>query len=216
MKILVVDDHALIREGLRQVLKGLDASVQVLDAVAASQAFTLADLHLDLDLVLLDFHLPDINGLQALSVISKRHPDLPVIMLSGGVDQEVVQQALQQGAVAFLSKSSLSEELLSAVRMVLSGGVYLSPTQIQALAGSSLADVSGHWQSLTLTLRQKQVLALLIDGHSNKAIGQKMLLSDETVKNHVSAIFRSLGVQNRTQAALQAKRLRYTSAGGAD
>jgi DNA-binding NarL/FixJ family response regulator len=124
MKILVVDDHALVREGLRQILGSIGSDVVVLDAGTCAQAFELAEQHLDLDLVLLDFHLPDMNGLDALDVFSKNYPELPVIMLSGSASPLMMQQVIKRGAAAFLTKSGHSEELLEVVGIILSGGVY--------------------------------------------------------------------------------------------
>ena len=139
MKILVIDDHALVREGLHQVLKGLDENVVVLQAGYCAQAFTLAEQHPDLDLVLLDYHLPDMTGLQALDIFGAKHPELPVVMLSGSANHQIMRQVLQSGASGFVTKSSMSEELLLAVRKVLDGDVYNPPNwttrTIRGLAG---------------------------------------------------------------------------------
>lgn len=210
MKILVVDDHALIREGLRQVLRGLETAsstgapdsaasptaepVQVLEAASCAQAFDLAR-ETDLDLVLLDYHLPDMNGLDALDVFARRHPDLPIIMLSGSVNPRVRQQVMERGAAAFLTKSGMSDELLSITRLVLAGGAPAAPRPVHDLP--------------TLTPRQEEVLQLLLDGLTNKEIGRLLDLSDETVKNHVSNILRCFGVATRTQAVLAARKHGY-------
>ena len=114
MKILVIDDHALVREGLHQVLKGLDENVSVLQAGTCEQAFALAQSHADIDLVLLDYHLPDMTGLQALDIFGKNHPELPIVMLSGSANVQIMRQVLQSGASGFITKSSLSDELLHA------------------------------------------------------------------------------------------------------
>jgi DNA-binding NarL/FixJ family response regulator len=198
LKILVVDDHALVREGLHQVLKGLDEGVAVLQAGTCAQAFALADEHPDLDLVLLDYQLPDLQGLAALDVFGQQHPELPVVMLSGTADVHTMRQALQSGASGFVSKSSLSDALLGAVRMVLEGGVYCPPE----LQGGT-APHSG------LTPRQERVLRGLMDGRSNREIGAALHLSEETIKDHVSAILRHFEVQNRTQAVMEASRRGY-------
>ncbi|WP_242671214.1 response regulator transcription factor [Hylemonella gracilis] len=213
MKILVVDDHALIREGLRQVLRGLETAsgtdldhntgvtplaepVQVLEAASCAQAFDLAR-ESDLDLVLLDYHLPDMNGLEALDVFARRHPDLPIIMLSGSVNPRVRQQVMERGAAAFLTKSGMSDELLSVTRLVLAGGSPAAPTPAMAPVLPAL------------TPRQEEVLLLLLDGLTNKEIGRLLDLSDETVKNHVSNILRCFGVATRTQAVLAARKHGY-------
>lgn len=209
MKILVVDDHALVREGLRQVLKGLQSDVAVLEAPHCARAFELAAMHPDLDLVLLDYHLPDMNGLDALDVFGERHPELPIIMLSGSVSPRVMRQVLTKGAAAFITKSSMSDELLSVVRLVLAGDVYVPPALLEAppLSFAEGADTGN--PPPQLTARQVDVLHLLLDGQPNKDIGRLLNLSDETVKNHVTAILRGFGVQTRTQAVLAAHRHGY-------
>jgi DNA-binding NarL/FixJ family response regulator len=210
LKILVVDDHALVREGLRQVLKGLDEAVEVLEAPHCARAFELADQHPDLDLVLLDYHLPDLNGLDALQVFGKEHPELPIIMLSGSVNPQIMRQVMARGAAAFLTKSGLSHELLTVLKLVLAGEVY-SPPEMAADAGllGGSAAVGNNGTRLQLTPRQEEVLYLLLGGSTNKEISRVLQLSEETVKNHVSGIFRCFGVQSRTQAVIAATQLGY-------
>lgn len=212
MKILVVDDHALVREGLRQVLKGLDSDVDVLEAGSCSRAFELAGLHADLDLVLLDYHLPDMNGLEALDVFACQHPELPIIVLSGSVNPRVMRQVLSKGAAAFLTKSGMSDELLSVTRLVLAGDVYVPPELMAASAGAPAVELQAELSAPQFTPRQEEVLYLLLDGYANKEIGRMLSLSDETVKNHVTAILRGFGVTTRTQAVLAANRHGYTRA----
>jgi DNA-binding NarL/FixJ family response regulator len=212
LKILVVDDHALVREGLRQVLKGLDSDVDVLEAGSCSRAFELAGQHADLDLVLLDYHLPDMNGLEALDVFACQHPELPIIVLSGSVNPRVMRQVLSKGAAAFLTKSGMSDELLSVTRLVLAGDVYVPPELMAASAGAPATELPAESSAPQFTPRQEEVLYLLLDGYANKEIGRMLSLSDETVKNHVTAILRGFGVTTRTQAVLAANRHGYTRA----
>lgn len=209
MKILVVDDHALVREGLRQVLKGLDEQVEVLEAPHCAKAFELAALHADLDLVLLDYHLPDMNGLEALEVFGRDHPELPIIMLSGSVNPRIMRQVLTKGAAGFLTKSGLSQELLSALRLVLAGDVYVPPDLLIDPGMADHESVVAADVPPPLTPRQEEVLALLLDGRSNKEISQNLDLADETTKNHVTAILRAFGVKTRIQAVLAAARHGY-------
>ena len=201
LKILVVDDHALVREGLRQVLKGLDEQVEILEAGHCGRAFELAALHPDLDLVLLDYQLPGMNGLEALALFGQNHPELPVVMLSGSVDRRMVRQVMALGAVGFIAKASLSSELLSILKTVLAGQIYV-PAEFLA-AEAALNEISAS-ESPQLTTRQQDVLKLMLDGRSNKEISVALDLSDETVKNHVSAVLRAFGVQTRVQAVLAA------------
>ena len=209
MKILVIDDHALVREGLHQVLKGLDENVTVLQAGTCTQAFEITQEHLDLDLVLLDYHLPDMTGLEALDIFGRRHPELPIVMLSGSANTQIMRQVLQSGASGFVTKSTLSDELLHAVRLVLDGEVY-SPRELEGRS-----DVSGFDQlpdKTPLTQRQELVLRELLDGRSNKEIAVTLNVSEETVKTHVAAILRHFDVQNRTQAVVAAARSGYRPA----
>ncbi len=213
MKILVVDDHALVREGLCQVLQGLslDEVTEVVQAPTCGQAFELADLHLDLDLVLLDYHLPDMDGLAALDILGKRHPELPVVILSGSANPSIAQRVLAHGAAGFVTKSGLSDELLRALRLVLDGGVYRSDDFGPHGTGSAMAE---DVPTPVFTPRQEEVLQLLLDGHSNREISERLGLSDETVKNHVSSVLRGFGVKTRTQAALEAARWGYCKVPG--
>lgn len=205
MKILVVDDHALVREGLQQVLQGLHEHVDVLQAANCSQAFDIALQNTDLDLILLDFHLPDMTGLEALRILGLRHPELPVLMLSASADVMVMRQVLSAGASGFVTKSSLSDELLFAVNKVIEGEVYLPVELRQGDDGESGLDVS------KLTQRQELVLRELLDGRSNREISNTLNISEETVKTHVTAILRHFDVQNRTQAVVAAARFGYRS-----
>lgn len=204
MKILVVDDHALVREGLRQVLKGLDEQVDVLEAPNCGRAFELAALHPDLDLVLLDYHLPDMNGLAALSIFGKRHPELPIVMLSGSVNPRVMRQVLEQGASGFMTKSGLSDDLLAVIRRVLDGEIFTPPELLNSPESHPPAESQPPPGTFVLTPRQEEVLFLLMDGYSNKDISRNLELSEETVKNHVSAILRGFDVQTRIQAVIAA------------
>lgn len=210
MKILVVDDHALVREGLCQVLKGLDPAepTEVLQAPDCAQAFTLAQAHPDLDLVLLDYHLPDMNGLTALAILGKKHPELPVVLLSGSANPSIMQQALAQGAAGFITKSGLSDELLQALRRVLAGEIY-APTNLTAFPDVGVDDSSSNRQAPVFSPRQLEVLQLLLDGCTNREIGAKLFLGDETIKTHVTTIMRAFNAKTRTQAATEAARWGY-------
>jgi len=213
VKILVVDDHALVREGLCQVLQCLDPheKTDVLQAATCTRALELAHFNRDLDLVLLDYLLPDMNGLSALETFAQRHPELPVVILSGSANPSVVQQAMALGAAGFITKSSLSDTLLNALRQILAGEPYhpadLSPMS-QAAEG-----VQGKLNTPpVLSPRQQEVLVQLINGLTNRQICDKLSLGSETVKFHVSNILRIFGARTRTQAALEAKRWGYDPA----
>jgi DNA-binding NarL/FixJ family response regulator len=209
MKILVIDDHALVREGLRQVLKGLDENVEVLQASTCTQGFALTQEHHDLDLVLLDYHLPDMTGLVALAVFGREHPELPVLMLSGSANMRIMQQVLQAGAAGFITKSGVSDELLHAVRTVLNGDVYMAQNPEAGFTDKFAAQAVAR---PALTRRQERVLGQLLDGRSNREISQTMGIAEETVKTHVAAILKLFAVQNRTQAVVAAAQCGYKPA----
>jgi DNA-binding NarL/FixJ family response regulator len=205
LKILVVDDHALVREGLHQVLKSLDEGVDVLQAGNCMQGFAFAQIHRDIDLVLLDYHLPDMNGIEALAVFGERHPELPVVVLSGSANIQIMRQVLQAGASGFVTKSSLSDELLQAVRMVLNGDVFV-PSELQTATATPSDTLPAAVTKTPLTQRQELVLRCLLDGMSNREIGDALHVSEETIKTHITAILRYFDVQNRTQAVVAAAR----------
>ena len=217
MKILIVDDHALVREGLRQVLKGLDEAVEVLDAPTCARAFAHADAHADLDLVLLDYHLPDMDGLTALGVLRQSHPELPVFVLSGSANPQTMKQVMARGAAGYMTKGSMSEELLVALRLVLNGDVYVPAAAFAEVPAAHLQESKAKGQAPVdslppqFTPRQGEVLQHLLDGRSNRDISQRMGLSVDTVKDHLGGLMRTLGVQTRTQAVLAAARYGYRS-----
>jgi DNA-binding NarL/FixJ family response regulator len=210
LKVLVVDDHPLIREALRQVLKALDQDIELVDAAGAQEAFKAAGQHDAFDLILLDLALPDADGFDVLRELRERHPSFPVVVLSASEQAQAVMRALDAGAMGFIPKTSSNELLLNALRLVLSGGVYLPAEVLRhapmpVLSKPATAEVS--YRDLGLTQRQAQVLALLVQGKPNKIICRELNLAEGTVKIHVTAILKALGVINRTQAVIAVGRL---------
>jgi DNA-binding NarL/FixJ family response regulator len=212
LKILIVDDHELIREAMRQVLKQLDANIEVVEAANCVDALTLADQHPDLDLILLDIQLPGTSGLDALVKFRERHPAIPVVVLSGSESRDDVMRAIDGGAMGFIPKSQPSRVMINALRLVLAGGVYL-PVEFLGLPAPAPAAPPANAGTvrtaadLGMTGRQSEVLALLIQGKPNKLICRDLGLAEGTVKIHVTAILRALGVANRTQAVIAVSRL---------
>lgn len=212
MKILVVDDHPLMREAVQGVIARLESGATVLAAVDSERGFAVAAAEPDLDLVLLDLNIPGLAGIPGLKAWRRRCPDVPVVVLSSADDRTTVLAAIAAGAAGFIPKSSPNEVLLGALRLVLAGGKYLPPEVLAPAAGpgAKAARPAGTTQSLEtlgLTDRQAQVLKLLAAGKSNKLICRELDLAERTVKAHISAVFRALGVTTRTQAALAAARL---------
>ncbi|HEX2827644.1 MAG TPA: response regulator transcription factor [Burkholderiales bacterium] len=206
MKLLVVDDHALVREGVKHVLLSMEDGVQVLEAGSAEEALRVVEDHADLDLVLLDVGLPGMNGFELLQVLRERGPAPRVAMLSASDDKSGVMTALQGGAAGFIPKAFSRDLMIQAVRFVLAGGIYVPPQAIGVDPAPATPDSARH---LKLTDRQMQVLGLLARGKSNKAIASALSISEPTVKAHVTEVLRVLKVTNRAEAAIAARRLGF-------
>jgi len=211
MKVLVIDDHVLIREALRGVLKELNDGATIVEAADSRQAMRLIDEHPDPDLVLLDLNLPDRNGFDVLTELRERFPAISVVVLSAFNDRDCVTKALDLGALGFIPKSSTREVMLSALRLISSGGIYIPPDILvrrETAPSQSPSNTSGTEprplspRNLGLTNRQVDVLALMMQGKSNKAICRTLDLAEATVKNHVTGILKALKVTNRTEAVI--------------
>src|SRR5262245_23656287 len=203
MKILVVDDHALIRDALRGVLNELLDGSTMLEASDCRQATELIREHPDVRLILLDLNLPDCDGFTFLAELRRRHAPISLVVLSGFHDRRNVMRALNLGALGFIPKSSPREVMVSALRLVLSGGVYIPP---EALPPAETAGVRPSRPispaDVGLTERQMDVVALMMQGKSNKAISRILDVAEPTVKHHVTAVLKALKVANRTEAVI--------------
>ena len=219
MKILAVDDHPLIRDALSQVLKLLDPDMHLLSAASAQETLITATTHPDLNLVLLDLSLPDANGFEVLHQLREEHPGIPVVVLSATDDAATVMRALDDGAMGFIPKTSSNDVLLSALRLVLAGGVYL-PAEVLRHSAATHPHAESNAQAtpaspqreltcrdLGLTDRQAEVLALVVQGKPNKLICRNLNLAEGTVKIHISSILRALNVTNRTEAVVAVGKL---------
>jgi two-component system nitrate/nitrite response regulator NarL len=203
MKLLIVDDHAVVREGVSAMLLQAEPSTVVLQAGTTVEGLALAEAHPDLDAVLLDLAMPGIGGIAAIKEFGRRRSDVPVIVLSASEDPEDIHRALASGALGYVPKSARPQTFLSALQLVLSGEVYLPPLLLDRKMSPPSRTRNGDRQQGIdqLTERQVEVLRWLGRGISNKEIGAALSLSEKTVKAHVTAIFRTLDVVNRTQAA---------------
>lgn len=205
MKILVVDDHPLIQEALRHVLTALDPSVELIQAQEASEAHAALSREPDTDLIVLDLALPGCDGFDLLAELREEWPGMPVLVLSATHDRATVEHALDLGAMGFIPKTANTRVLLEAFQLVLSGGIYVPAESVRSNGGVRPRPMTRPEQ-LGLTLRQADVLKLLVQGKPNKLICRDLQLSEGTVKVHVSAILRALNVRNRTQVVIELAR----------
>ena len=214
MKILVIDDHVLIREALRGVLKELSHEAVLFDASSCSQAMQIVSEHADIGLILLDLNLPDRDGFDVLAELREQYPTISVVVLSALQDRSVVLKALDWGASGYIPKSAKREVMISALKLVFAGGIYIPPEILarEELSAPAPAPVNNERPrvlptDLGLTERQVDVLALMMQGKNNKLICRTLNLAEPTVKNHVTAILKALKVSNRTEAVIAANQL---------
>ncbi len=207
MRILLVDDHALFRDGVALLLKELDPAVQVLHAANLGEALAALGGGTDIDLILLDLILPGAHGFQALEAIRERHPGVPLVMLSSQEDQVTVLRSIQLGAMGFVPKSASSQQMFDALRTVLAHGIYVPPLSLAGIALAVPVQPRTSPAELGLTQRQTQVLRLILEGKPMKLIARELGLSPNTAKTHVSAVLRALCVTTRTQAIVAASRM---------
>ncbi|MBX3607029.1 MAG: response regulator transcription factor [Piscinibacter sp.] len=224
MKVLLIDDHPLILSALQSVIQGLGDDVTVIGANSAAAARETLQRDNDFDLVLLDLALGDASGFDVLSEFRHQYPALPVVVVSASDRSSDVIRAIDLGAMGFVPKRASNEALFEALRMVMSGGIYVPPMAMRTFetapaetesdtvpsvlrvvrenADSTPFQAHPPLESLGLTPRQTDVLALLLQGKPNKLIARDLNLSVETVKDHVAAVLRTLNVSSRTQAVL--------------
>ena len=193
---------------LQQQLGVTHDVVNVIEADSASATMEAFHQHRSLDLILLDIQLPDNQDFSLLSSVKNIDPSVPVAMLSANEDAQKIQQALQLGASGFITKSSNSQVMISAIQLILAGGIYVPPAILNSNIGSATStsiednesSIPAPSSTIQLTSRQKEVLLLMDDGLSNKEIAKELSMSPSTVKVHVAAILRACNVNNRTQA----------------
>lgn len=206
MRILLADDHPLFREGVKPVLEKLDPDVVVLEAFDYPTAFDTMHEARDVDLVLMDLYMPGMSGIEGITRFRATFPDVPLVVLSASEQVEDIQRLLGAGALGYITKSSPSETILRALRLVLAGSVYVPPGLFaETEDGAPPPPVSSRYPALSY--RQIQVLRELAKGQSNKQIGYALDVTEGTVKLHLAAIFRILKVNNRTEAVLVAQKM---------
>jgi DNA-binding NarL/FixJ family response regulator len=231
MNVLVIDDHPLILSALRSVVTGLADDVTVTAVATARSAREAMASRGEFDIVLLDLHLGEDDGFALLAELRDAYPAVPIVVVSASDRRDDVVHAIDLGALGFVPKCMSNDSLLQALRVVISGGIYLPASIMRPPAGQeqSSASATPGWgavpagylppmsgdraeaalASLGLTTRQTEVLALLLRGQSNKLIARALNLSVETIKDHVAAVLRSLNVSSRTQAVLAVSRITH-------
>jgi len=201
-KILIADDHQMVREGVKSALVELDDDLEIFEAEDLAGIFQQLDLVEDLDLILLDLKMPGMKGVETLENVKQVAPDVAVVILSAYNTRTLVQQALDYGADGYISKTSRKEVMLNAIRLILSGEIYIPSSILQpsnTADNRSEGDKQKQHQP-NLTVRQKEIFALMREGLSNKEIAREAGCTEGTVKAHVTAILRSLSVTSRAKA----------------
>jgi len=197
MKILLIDDHPLFRDGIAAVIRQLDDNVNCVEAESCEESLQRLGDGERYSIILLDLALPGLDGMDGIALLRNAAPTTPIVIISATENTVTIRQAIALGAKGYIPKSSGKELILQALRLVLSGGVYL-PTHFIQTNDLPSSDTDG------LTQRQTDVLKLLAQGHSNKEIGNRLDLTENTVRTHVAAILKRLGVKNRTEAGVAA------------
>ena len=208
MKTLLADDHPLMREGVRQVLSQLEPPVEIIDAHDYPSLFAQTALHTDLDLALVDLNMPGFVGMQGITQYRSRFPDIPLVVLSASESPHDIRNALEAGALGYIPKAASTAVMLSALRQVLAGNIFV-PACLGDGNGGLHTVAPADFEALQhsgLTARQLEVARLLAQGCANKAIAGMLAMSESTVKVHIAAIFRAFDVTNRTEAVLAIQR----------
>lgn len=203
--VMVVDDHALIREGITKILSLESSLKMVAEASCGQQALRLCHSHQP-DIVLLDINLPDINGIELCKIIKKNHPSTEIIALTIHDQEEYIMEMIRNGVSAYLLKDVSPDQLIYTILQVADGKSFISPS-LTAMVFNKINRFNSETfkgRPRGLTERELDVLRLVANGNANKEIAKKLFISDKTVKNHLTNIFQKLEVADRTQAALLA------------
>ncbi|WP_226017426.1 response regulator transcription factor [Novosphingobium sp. FKTRR1] len=207
-RVMIVDDHSLVRDGMRSLLEGSFPDCQILEAAALAEAIAALHDQGDVDMVLLDLNIPDVTRLSGLNALRDTFPSIPVVMVSGTLDRLTVREALAAGAAGFVPKSLKRAEIVEALRQVLEGEIYI-PDLFDEDDESAREQTAILGRIDSLTPQQTVVLRHLINGKLNKQIAYELDVSMTTVKAHVSAILQKLNAYSRTQAVILANRVGF-------
>lgn len=205
LKILLADDHEVMRLAMRHALRPLAAEILWVEAADAAQVDARLANGVDFDLALVDLNMPGTNGVSTIARWRREHPSLPLVVLSATEDVTLVRELIAQGVAGFVPKSDAAAVMLQAIRLILAGGTY-APLRFLSQPATNGADASATPSGLGITPRQAEVLRLLARGQPNKVIARELGLSEATVKVHLLAIFRVLQARNRTEAVIAAQK----------
>jgi DNA-binding NarL/FixJ family response regulator len=200
IRVVVVDDHAIVRDGIQRLLDSAEGIEVVATAGDGAEAIEAVAGEAP-DVVLMDLSMPGVDGIEATERLTARFPDVRIVVLTTFSDQRRILGALNAGASGYLLKDASPDELIAAVRAVVSGGSPLDPKAARALLDARQVSKPGR----ELSGRERQVLALVATGLANKQIARRLEITERTVKAHLTSVFQQLGVTDRTQAALWAK-----------
>lgn len=208
MKLLLVDDHGLFRGGLRLLLGSMQRDLEILEADSCQDALALMRAHQNIELCLIDLSLRGENGMQVIQLLKEINPAVITVIVSGDERPATIRAALEAGAMGYVPKTVSPEIMVQALQLVLVGGIYLPPSLLQAPPEEPENGIepgsADNGTVIELTERQVQVLQCLLRGWPNKLICRDLNISDNTLKGHLGAIYRSLNVSNRTQAVIEA------------
>jgi DNA-binding NarL/FixJ family response regulator len=201
MKLLLVDDHALFRAGMRYVLKELDPGITLYEANECKQAIDIVNEHSDLDLILLDLNMPGLAGFACINQVMLTAKNVPVVVLSADDRAETISHAVQQGVQGYIQKSDNAEDMLSSIKQILAGESSF-PESYKNLPDTQEVNLVNR-----LTKRQREILALIVEGNGNKQIAARLGITEGTTRIHVTTIFKVLGVRSRSEAVYKALEL---------
>lgn len=211
MQVLLADDHALFRDGMRYVLQQLSDQVDIICAGNFNETLKQAEVNPGLDLALIDLNMPGSDGVASIRIFHHHFPEVPLVVVSGSDQRAEIEWVMEYGAMGFISKASSAKEMVTALRVVLGGDIYIPPqltAQPEAECSQPENDSSSqHLNMHGLTKRQMQTLQYLAEGLSNKEIALKMELAEGTIKVHVAATYQVLQVSSRLDAVRKAQKL---------
>lgn len=204
IRLLIADDHALIRDGLKKILNIGAGGISIIgEAANGEEAVDLAR-KLNPDIILMDINMPGVNGIQATKIIKENNPEIAVIVLTIHDAREYIYELMDYGVSGYILKDTSAEDLLNVIKSVASGETFIDPRMTGKLVGEWRRRSEGRSSRDKLTDRELEVLAEIARGENNKAIADKLFVSEKTVKNHITNILRKLELNDRTQAAIYA------------